>query len=127
MEQIIVRQVQENRIARITMCTMYFRKQDVIVVCHVDELAIFEKNQIVINKFQKQAKNVLQIKFLGKSIPFLGIELKSLCSTAVDIRQRKIIQNFVMADSMEDCNAIGSPRYIAVKDEELRNAEALSK
>lgn len=71
----LFRKFEESGLRELESAPCVFQKRDLIGVCHVDNLIIFEANQIAMNGFQKQSENVLKNKDLGKPTHFLGIEL----------------------------------------------------
>lgn len=86
-----------------------FRKANLIVVCPVDDLVIFERTKADIKMFHDDMRQVFEIRDVGKPDQFLRRELTWVLDKAAGIRQSTHIENLRRAIVMEDCMPTDSP------------------
>ena len=80
-------------------------REDLIVICYVDDLGFQAPNQGVIDKVVAQLRNKgFELTIEGTFTEYLGIQYNKIDEHAIEMNQQGLIDKILKATGMENCN-----------------------
>jgi hypothetical protein len=103
-----------------------FYKEDLVIVCHIDDLLIMSPNLQLVESFKRHIAKTVEITDLGEAHFFLGIEIsRDRAKHTITLSQTKYVKEIMSRFNKSNLHAVSTPAELGIRlDKSDKTAEA---